>query len=330
MRWAWVDGDYLLYVVCGWEEIITFASENGTYMVYNRKLHKYNHHVVKEDGPLLSWLLSTLGMSRTKTKALLTGGGVLVNHRRVTRHDYELHPGDEVAISLTKENDQFKSRYVRIVYEDQWIVVIEKQAGIVSAMVGHSPQNVKTVLDNYFSSTRQHCTAHVVHRLDRDTSGLMVYAKDVSVQQLLERHWHEIVYDRRYVAVVSGSVEQDKGTIQSYLFERRDGTVYSSPTDSSGRLATTHYFTLARTDRYSLVEFKLDTGRKHQIRVHAADMGHPVCGDDKYGNGSDPVHRLALHAFILSMYHPITRELLDFELPIPRTFNSLFDEHRDD
>ena len=189
---------------------------------------------------------------------------------------------------------------------------------------GHASLNVKQVLDDYFQKTHQKCRAHVVHRLDRDTSGLMVYAKDMQTEQILEHEWHQIVYDRRYVAVLSGEMEEDNGTIRSYLKDNKAYVTYSSPTDNGGKLAITHFFTLDRTTEHSLVEFKLETGRKNQIRVHSADIGHPVCGDVKYGNGDDPIHRLCLHAFLLCFYHPITHERMEFETQIPTDFKKLF------
>ena len=231
----------------------------------------------------------------------------------------------KVAVSKTKRNQQmFKSRYVRIVYEDRWLIVIEKQVGILSMAAGHASLNVKAVLDDYFKKSRQKCTAHVVHRLDRDTSGLMVYAKDMETEQILEHHWHEIVYDRRYVAVLSGEMEQDEGTIENWLKDNKAYITYSSPFDNGGKLAITHFHVLDRTTDHSLVEFKLETGRKNQIRVHAADMGYPVCGDTKYGNGDDPLHRLCLHAWLLCFTHPMTNEPMEFETPIPTPFKQLF------
>ena len=231
----------------------------------------------------------------------------------------------KVAVSQTKRNQAaFKSRYVKIVYEDRWIVVVEKNVGILSMAAGHSSLNVKSVLDDYFHKSRQKCRAHVVHRLDRDTSGLMVYAKDMETEQILEHNWHDIVYDRRYVAVVSGEMEQDNGTIANWLKDNKAYVTYSSPVDNGGKYAVTHFFTLDRTTDYSLVEYKLETGRKNQIRVHSADMGHPVCGDVKYGDGNDPLHRLCLHAFLLCFTHPVTHERMEFETPIPTQFRQLF------
>ena len=212
---------------------------------------------------------------------------------------------------------------MKIVYEDRYLVVVEKNIGILSMAAGHSTLNVKTVLDDYFKKSRQKCTAHVVHRLDRDTSGLMIYAKDKQTEMLLEQDWHHIVYDRRYVAVVSGVVEAPEGTIANWLKDNKAYITYSSPMDNGGKYAVTHFHVLGQNNDYSLVEYKLETGRKNQIRVHSADMGHPVCGDIKYGNGDDPIGRLCLHAYVLCFYHPITHTPMTFETPIPTSFRKL-------
>lgn len=286
---------------------------------------EYEHYVVKEERPLLEFLLDNVHQTRTKIKQTLQGQGIRVNGKTITQFDYMLQPGMKVAVSKTKRNQvTFKSRYVRIVYEDRWLIVIEKQPGILSMAGGHSSLNVKSVLDDYFHKSHQKCRAHVVHRLDRDTSGLMVYAKDIDTEQILEHNWHDIVYDRRYVAVLSGEMEQDEGTIQNWLKDNKAYVTYSSPVDNGGKLAITHFHVMDRTTDHSLVEFKLETGRKNQIRVHAADMGHPVCGDVKYGNGDDPLHRLCLHAWLLCFYHPVTREPMEFETTVPAAFRHLF------
>ena len=290
-----------------------------------RQGNEYDHYVVKEARPLLEWLLANVAQSRSKIKATLQGRGVKVNGKTVSQFDMMLEPGMKVAVSKTKRNQMgFKNRYVKIVYEDRWLIVVEKMPGILSMAAGHSSLNVKTVLDDYFRQSRQKCRAHVVHRLDRDTSGLMVYAKDMETEQIFEHHWHELVYDRRYVAVVSGEMEEDEGTIANWLKDNKAYVTYSSPVDNGGKYAVTHFHTLARTTNHSLVDFKLETGRKNQIRVHTADMGHPVCGDTKYGNGDDPLHRLCLHAWLLCFEHPVTHEQMEFETPVPTDFRRLF------
>ena len=298
---------------------------------YNRE-GDYEHYTVAEPMPLLEWLLANVPQSKSKIKATLQGRGIKVNGKTVSQFDFPLERGMKIAVSKTKRNQQgFKSRYVKIVYEDKWLIVVEKAIGILSMAAGHSSLNVKSVLDDYFKKSRQKCTAHVVHRLDRDTSGLMVYAKDMETEQILEHNWHDIVYDRRYVAVCSGEMEHDEGTVANWLKDNKAYITYSSPVDNGGKYAVTHYHVLDRTTEHSLVEFKLETGRKNQIRVHSADMGHPVCGDPKYGNGDDPLHRLCLHAWLLCFHHPVTGEPMEFETPVPTEFRKCLNkngEHR--
>ena len=291
---------------------------------YNRE-GDYWHFEVVEEITLLDFLLANVNESRSKVKSTLKGMGVRVNGKCVTQFDYLLKPGMKVAVSKTKRNQEvFKSRFLKIIYEDRWLIVIEKATGILSMPAGHSTLNVKSILDEYFHKSRQNCRAHVVHRLDRDTSGLMVYAKNMEAEQILEHNWHDIVYDRRYVAVVSGEIVEDSGTVSSWLKDNKAYITYSSPIDNGGKYAVTHFHVLNRTTEHSLVEFKLETGRKNQIRVHSADIGHPVCGDVKYGNGDNPLHRLCLHAYMLCFYHPITNERMEFETPIPTSFRLLF------
>lgn len=292
--------------------------------MYDKNKNKYVSYKVNKEAKLLEYLIETISGSKTKIKQTLQGRGIKVNGKTVTQFDYPLQPGMVIEVSKSKKNDTFKSKYVNIVYEDNYLVVIEKKPGILSMAAGHSSLNVKTVLDDYFKRTRQKCRAHVVHRLDRDTSGLMIYAKDMQTEQILEHEWHDIVFDRRYVAVVSGEIEENEGTIANWLKDNKAYITYSSPVDNGGKYAVTHFFTLNRTTEHSLVEYKLETGRKNQIRVHSADMGHPVCGDVKYGNGDDPLHRLCLHAFMLCFYHPVTHRPMEFTTPIPSTFLSLF------
>ena len=294
-------------------------------MDINKVKGSYDRYEVAQADTLLNWLLNHVtNLSKSKIKATLAGKGIIVNGKCVTRFDFPLEAGMKIAVSKSKKNTNFKNRYLKIVYEDRYLVVIEKQVGILSMAAGHSSLNVKGVLDDYFRNSKQKCTAHVVHRLDRETSGLMIYAKDMATEQELEHNWHDIVYDRRYVAVVSGEMEDDEGVITSWLKDNKAYFTYSSRVDNGGKFAITHFHTLDRTTEHSLVEYRLETGRKNQIRVHSADMGHPVCGDLKYGNGDNPLGRLCLHAYMLCFTHPVTRRPMEFETPIPTAFRKLF------
>lgn len=285
----------------------------------------YDRYEVAEEGMLLDWMLRNVkGKSRNKLKDILRGHGVYVDGKCVTQFDHHLMPGMKITVSKTKKTASFKSRYFKIVYEDRFLIVVDKSVGVLSMAAGHSSLNMKALLDAYFETSGQKCRAHVVHRLDRETSGLMVYAKDMETEQILEHNWHDIVYDRRYVAVVSGEIVDDGGTISSWLKDNSSYITYSSPVDNGGKYAVTHFHVLNRTTTHSLVEYKLETGRKNQIRVHSADIGHPVCGDLKYGNGDNPIGRLCLHAYMLCFFHPVTRERMEFITSIPHTFKQLF------
>ena len=291
---------------------------------------KYTELIVRKPMLLMEFLMQEMhGISRNKVKAILSGHGVSVDRKLVTQYDFELTPGMVVRVSKHKRSTELNSKFVKIVYEDKDIIVIEKNIGILSMAATTQTFCVKTILDEYFKRRHFKCTAHVVHRLDRDTSGLMIYAKNVEVQQILEENWQNIVTDRRYVAVLCGKMEKEGGTVTSWLKDNKAFITYSSPVDNGGKYAVTHYHTLKTYDDFSLVELKLETGRKNQIRVHMQDLGHPVAGDVKYGNGRNPIGRLALHAFRLNFYHPRTREFMNFETPFPTPFVRLFQENKE-
>ena len=264
---------------------------------------------VRQPAHLLDFVMQTLdGISRNKAKSILAHGGVTVDSVvKIRRH--------------ARPSSANNSNY-RIVYEDRWIVVVDKQQGVLSMPVGASSLNMKTLLDRHFAETRQRCTAHVVHRLDCRTSGLMVYAKSVDVQQQMTADWHRTIIDRRYVAVVEGVMEDPKGRVESWLHDTDRMVVVSSPVDDGGKWAMTEWELAEQAPQRALLYLHLLTGRKNQIRVHMADIGHPVVGDGKYGHQDDPGKRMCLHAFRLAFHHPVTGEALYFETPIPRYFGT--------
>ena len=264
------------------------------------------------------------GISRSKVKALLANRVILVDNVITTQYNFALKPGMKVQMSKAKNNREFKHPMLKLVYEDAYILVVEKKEGLLSVSTERQKERTaQHILNEYVKRSHRFNRVFVVHRLDRETSGLMMYAKDEKTQNTLRDNWHDIVTDRRYVSIVSGDMEKDYGTVESWLTDRKL-YVYSSPVDNGeGKFAVTHYKTIKRANGYSLVELDLETGRKNQIRVHMLDLGHPVVGDRRYGSECDPLGRLALHAFKLCFYHPVTRELMEFETPYPTAFKGL-------
>ena len=287
---------------------------------------QYTDYAVKEPMELMEFLASKMPeASRTKLKSLLSKRIVLVDSKITTQYNFPLQPGMKVQISREKGNREFHNRQLKIVYEDAYIIIVEKMNGLLSVNTDRQKERTAYhILNEYVQRSGRHNQVYIVHRLDRDTSGLMMFAKDEKTQHTLRDNWHDIVTDRRYIAVVNGEMEKDYGTVMSWLTDRTL-YVYSSPTDDGGAKSITHYHTIKRANGFSLVELNLETGRKNQIRVHMQDLGHPIIGDGRYGlEEVNPIGRLALHAFKLCFYHPVTGELMRFETAYPSNFKSLF------
>lgn len=288
---------------------------------------QYTDYQVKEPMELMEFLAARMpDASRTKLKSLLSKRVVYVDNVITTQFDFALKPGMKVQISKDRGRKEFSNRLLKIVYEDAYIIVIEKKEGLLSVNTERQKERTAyTILNEYVQRSGKHHRVFVVHRLDRDTSGIMMFAKDEKTQHTLREYWQDIVTDRRYVAVVEGEMEKDHGTVTSWLTDR---TLYvsSSQHDDGGSKSITHYHTIKRANGYSLMELDLETGRKNQIRVHMQDLGHPIIGDGRYGGEGipNPIGRLALHAFKLCFYHPVTNEQMEFETPYPPAFKKLF------
>ncbi len=280
---------------------------------------------VKEPAKLMDCLMRQMdGISRTKVKNMLACGSITVDGERTSQYDFPLEPGMTVEVSKTTPKQRFYSKWLKVVYEDKYLVVIDKKEGLLTNSPTKEKDTAQDILNQYFTVTQQRCRAHTIHRLDRDTSGLMLFAKDKKIALRFEEHWKETVYDRRYVAVCEGRVSPPVGTVESWLKDNKAFVTYSSPTDNGGKFAVTHYEVLQSNDRYSLVEFHLDTGRKNQIRVHAQDLGHPIVGDEKYGSTDNSLGRLCLHAYRLCFVHPVTGKEHEFETAFPKAFEKPF------
>ena len=295
---------------------------------------------VEADMELLPFLLSKMGgMARTSIKQLLGQRRVTVNAAVQTRHDVPVHKGDTVTISSGRGNGELHHPKLSIVYEDEWLIVVEKKVGLLTVPTypGSTETTAFSILKNYVKHQDVHNGIYVVHRLDRETSGLLVFAKTSELQEYMRTYWRQLVTKRTYVALVEGILDKKSGKITTWLTEdKRNAVVYSSPTDDGGQMAVTNYKVLKETVPaadlpLSLLELNLETGRTNQIRVHMQSIGHPVIGDRKYGHGNEysPIDRLCLHARVLEFIHPATEQKVHFETPTPKEFLRVFRTSKD-
>jgi 23S rRNA pseudouridine1911/1915/1917 synthase len=281
---------------------------------------------VKEDDTLLNFLINNLeGKSRTNIKRLLSERQILINGAVYTHFNSSLKKGDKVEILYAKVRGQ-EIKGLKIVFEDDELIVADKESGLLS--MATNKERKKTayeILKNHVKERDESNKIFIVHRLDKDTSGVMIFAKTPEMQQKLQSNWSAVVRERTYVAVVEGKVAKDKDTISSYLKENAVFVSYSSEKPiEGGKLAVSNYRVVKRSSAYSMVEVKLDTGRKNQIRVHMSDLGHPIIGDAKYGAKKNPIRRLGLHAMNIVFKHPTTGKMLEFVSPVPPRFNEMF------
>ncbi|MDR2937282.1 MAG: RluA family pseudouridine synthase [Rikenellaceae bacterium] len=281
-----------------------------------------------ESSPLLEFLFARMSeKSRTTVRSFLTHRQVRVNHLVTTRFDAPIKPGDTVTVGFEKGYEEFRHPMLRIIYEDNHLVVIDKKYGLLSiATPKVAEKTAYHILSQYVKQRDPRAMIFVLHRLDRETSGLMIFAKSEAVQQTMQKNWSEAVTERKYQAVVEGIPPKEEDTIVSLLAENKAFRVYVTRNEDEGRQAVTRYRRVTDNGAYALLDLELETGRKNQIRVQLASIGHPVAGDRKYGARTNPLGRVALHAGKLAFVHPVTKEALNFESPLPYRFTSLFDK----
>ncbi|MHA6480819.1 RluA family pseudouridine synthase [Paenibacillus sp. strain BS8-2] len=284
-----------------------------------------SQYTVKEPTELLLFLLHKQSKEgRNKLKAMLARGQVSVDGRVVKEYNCPLAPGQTVSISREKIVEAEPLVGLSILHEDEDIIIILKQAGLLSISTGQDEEiTAYRQLMAHVRSKDPKSRVFVVHRLDRDTSGVMMFAKSEKIQQSLQNSWQDAVKERTYVALVEGKVKKQEGTITSWLRESSTLKMYSSHRQDDGQHAVTHYKVLQSNSSFSLLEVQLETGRKNQIRVHMEDIGHPIVGDKKYGSKSKALPRLGLHARVLAFVHPKTEKLMRFETDIPKAFLGL-------
>ena len=287
---------------------------------------KLTQLTVKKPVGLMQFLIGELkGKSRTTVKSLLAHRQVSVGAHTITQFDYPLEPNQIVTVNWGVVAEQTRLRGVKILFEDPYLIVIDKEAGMLSiATAKEKLLTTYSILSAHVKKENPNNRIFVVHRLDRDTSGVMMFAKSEQVQEIMQKDWQNAVIRRSYIAVVEGVVEKDEDTIRSFLKENKMLIMYSTKVPGEGDEAITHYKVLKRDEEFSLLQVELETGRKNQIRVHMKELGHPIAGDKKYGSKLNPLKRSCLHANLLAFKHPITGEELSFETPAPHRFLGMF------
>lgn len=278
---------------------------------------------VEQEATLLPFLFELLKeQSKTSVKALLSRGQILVNQQVTTQFDTPLHAGDVVTISYNRRKVVFNNPLLNIIYEDDAVIVVNKREGLLSVSTAKVRERTAFhILSDYLKKSDPRNKLFVLHRLDRDTSGLMMFAKTRAIQEKMQSNWNEMITERTYVAVVEGRPEKESDLITTQLKENAEARVYVVA--EGGKDAITRYHLLRTNDKYSLLELNLETGRKNQIRAQMEYIGHPIAGDYKYGAETDPTGRLMLHAQRLYFIHPETGEEMRFDTRIPDSFKSL-------
>ena len=285
----------------------------------------YREFVVSHECELLDFLFETHpGQSKNSVKSLLTNHHVTIEGSPVSQYNLKLFKGDTVIIYKQPVKKVVRSK-LPIIFEDDHIIVINKPSGLLSIASDNEKRSTAyRILSDYVQQKDKHNRVFVVHRLDEDTSGVLMIAKDKETQEKYQDNWNDLVSKRGYYAIVDGILEKKQGTITSYLKKNAQNMMYSSKKPGDGQYSITHYKVIKEKGDYSLLDVNIDSGRKNQIRVHLGDIGHHVVGDDKYGNPTNPIKRLGLHAYELDIKDPYTGKVMKFKAPIPKEFDLLF------
>ena len=280
--------------------------------------------IVEKDGELLDYLYSKLDMPKKRIKQYLTHGAIFVNNNRTTKYNYKLVPGMNIVIDTDNKNK--KTLPFDILFEDDHIIVVNKPSGLLT--IATNKERDKTlyhIVREYLVSKDKNSRVFIVHRLDKDTSGIVVLAKDEKTKNKLQENWNEYVSLREYIAIVYGQMSKESDRIVQNLKETKTNLVYVSRNDD-GKEAITNYKVIKANDNYSELSINIETGRKNQIRVAMASIKHPIVGDKKYGDPKDKESRLFLHANRLKMYYPEIKKDILFEIPTPNEFKKIMNK----
>lgn len=279
--------------------------------------------IVEYDSLLLEYLISNIkNKSKNNIKSLFKNRQILVNNKVITKHDYKIYKGNRVSINYNVDRSD---NNLDIIFEDNNIIVINKPSGLLT--IANNKEKEKTayhMVREYLNKKKKGSKVFIIHRLDKDTSGIVMFAKNPTIQKLLQYNWDNQVLCREYIAIVEGVLDKKTSTIKNYLKENSTTKVYSTNDKATGKLAITTYKVLKENKKYSLLQVNLKTGRKNQIRVHMSELGNPIIGDKKYGSKINIINRLGLHASYLEVINPITNNVMKFKSKAPRKFDNLF------
>ena len=277
--------------------------------------------VVKSEGELLDYLYNNLDMPKKRIKQYLTHGAIYVNNNKTTKYNYKVVPGMKIVID-TDSKGKVELPF-DILFEDDHIIVVNKPSGLLTiATAKEKEKTLYHIVREYLVSKERNAKIFIVHRLDKDTSGIVVLAKDMKTKNKLQENWNEYVSLREYTAVVHGHLKNKEDRIVQYLKETKTNLVYPTK-NNEGKEAITNYKVIKENANYSLVSINIETGRKNQIRVAFNTLRHPIVGDNKYGDVRDDKTRLYLHANRLKMYYPEIKKDILFETTIPSEFKKI-------
>lgn len=273
---------------------------------------------VEESGKLLEYLYEHLDMPKKKIKSYLTNGCVYVNNTKTTRFDYEVYRGMTIKIETKKKSGLFFD----ILYEDDYIIVVNKPGGLLTIATQKEKENtLYHYVSNYLKQKNKKNRIFIVHRLDRETSGIVLFAKDEKTKNMLQKDWNSLVKVREYTTIVHGKMKKNKARLVDNLMETKTNYVYVSNKEGS-KQAITNYQVVKENVKYSLLKINIETGRKNQIRVQLANINNPIVGDQKYGK-KDSMRKLYLHANRLKLFYPIQKREITFKTEIPDDFKRL-------
>lgn len=292
---------------------------------YSKEYNTNKQYSVTSATTLLEFLLvSVKGQGRNAIKGLLAKHLVTVNGAMVSQFDFALDKGDVVIITNKPVTNRHKKNDIEIIYEDDELIVINKPSGLLTvASDKEKGRTAYRMVSDYLASKNKHSRSYVVHRIDEDTSGVLMFVKNTELRDAFQDNWNDLVSDRGYYAIVDGHLKNKKGTVKSYLKNSSVNLMYSTHDKVNGKLAITNYEVIKENEDYSLLDVHIDSGRKNQIRVHMGDLHHNIIGDDKYGHPTNPLGRLGLHAYRLAIQHPVSKKKMKFEAKMPASFNTL-------